>query len=124
MSSIAIGDVHGNLQALDDLLSQVAPNVSARDSVIFLGDYIDRGPDSCRCIDRILRFRQESAATVVTLRGNHEDWLLETQRDYTRHSKREDRKSTRLNSSHSQISYAVFCLKKKKNKKIKIIKIQ
>src|SRR5688572_30966960 len=31
---------------------------------------------------------------------------------------REDRKSTRLNSSHSQISYAVFCLKKKKNKVI------
>src|SRR5688572_31311818 len=31
----------------------------------------------------------------------------------------EDRKSTRLNSSHSQISYAVFCLKKKKKKKIK-----
>src|SRR2546427_1974641 len=31
-----------------------------------------------------------------------------------------DRKSTRLNSSHSQISYAVFCLKKKK-KKIQII---
>src|SRR5688572_31734752 len=28
----------------------------------------------------------------------------------------EDRKSTRLNSSHSQISYAVFCLKKKKKK--------
>src|SRR2546430_3602573 len=33
------------------------------------------------------------------------------------HSRREDRKSTRLNSSHSQISYAVFCLKKKKKKK-------
>src|SRR5688572_33370617 len=31
-----------------------------------------------------------------------------------------DRKSTRLNSSHSQISYAVFCLKKKKNKKKKM----
>src|SRR5688572_33198880 len=31
----------------------------------------------------------------------------------------QDRKSTRLNSSHSQISYAVFCLKKKKNKKRK-----
>src|SRR5256886_4656616 len=31
-----------------------------------------------------------------------------------------DRKSTRLNSSHSQISYAVFCLKKKKNKKLQI----
>src|SRR5688572_31684695 len=37
----------------------------------------------------------------------------------------EDRKSIRLNSSHSQISYAVFCLKKKKKKKkIKIIKIK
>src|SRR5438270_10533460 len=34
---------------------------------------------------------------------------------------REDRKSTRLNSSHSQISYAVFCLKKKKNNKITTI---
>src|SRR2546430_7156869 len=33
-----------------------------------------------------------------------------------------DRKSTRLNSSHSQISYAVFCLKKKKNKKYTIMK--
>src|SRR2546428_2448533 len=32
----------------------------------------------------------------------------------SRPSKREDRKSTRLNSSHDQISYAVFCLKKKK----------
>src|SRR5688572_32437334 len=35
-----------------------------------------------------------------------------------------DRKSTRLNSSHSQISYAVFCLKKKKHKKIKTKKQQ
>src|SRR5688572_31674375 len=30
-----------------------------------------------------------------------------------------DRKSTRLNSSHSQISYAVFCLKKKKKKTLR-----
>src|SRR5688572_32327642 len=37
---------------------------------------------------------------------------------------KKDRKSTRLNSSHSQISYAVFCLKKKKKKKKKIIYIQ
>src|SRR5688572_32966882 len=32
-------------------------------------------------------------------------------------SRARDRKSTRLNSSHSQISYAVFCLKKKKKQK-------
>src|SRR2546427_3781696 len=44
------------------------------------------------------------------LRGEH-DRLVHTRHRYSR-----DRKSTRLNSSHSQISYAVFCLKKKKNK--------
>src|SRR5688572_32619214 len=41
--------------------------------------------------------------------------------DVHRHANREDRKSTRLNSSHSQISYAVFCLKKKTAKLAKLI---
>src|SRR2546422_8587741 len=36
---------------------------------------------------------------------------------HTKPARREDRKSTRLNSSHGYISYAVFCLKKKKKKK-------
>src|SRR3712207_6939630 len=40
-----------------------------------------------------------------------------------RDDRREDRKSTRLNSSHANISYAVFCLKKKKNKSLILIKI-
>src|SRR2546430_5844706 len=39
-----------------------------------------------------------------------------TSRGHARAARRKDRKSTRLNSSHSQISYAVFCLKKKKTK--------
>src|SRR6266853_3329596 len=38
---------------------------------------------------------------------------------HVRRHETQDRKSTRLNSSHSQISYAVFCLKKKKKKKKK-----
>src|SRR5207302_4428226 len=46
-----------------------------------------------------------------------EGWAL-----YTCFAERIDRKSTRLNSSHVKISYAVFCLKKKKKKKTKIIK--
>src|SRR3989475_8824462 len=41
---------------------------------------------------------------------------LDAKRDKLGHLLTQDRKSTRLNSSHSQISYAVFCLKKKKNK--------
>src|SRR5438309_6318519 len=40
----------------------------------------------------------------------HSDWVSKV----AIHT-RPDRKSTRLNSSHSSISYAVFCLKKKKN---------
>jgi serine/threonine protein phosphatase 1 len=46
------------------------------DTIVFLGDYIDRGPDSRACIDATLDFRGRSAARVVCLRGNHEDWLL------------------------------------------------
>jgi len=84
--SIAIGDIHGNLRALNDLLAQLEPTLSARDEVIFLGDYIDRGPDSRGCIDRILRFRGESPAPVILLSGNHEDWMMKTIRDHTRHS--------------------------------------
>src|SRR5688572_30953491 len=46
-------------------------------------------------------------------------WLTSSQSPAWRTPSRQDRKSTRLNSSHSQISYAVFCLKKKKKKKNK-----
>src|SRR5256885_5822228 len=45
--------------------------------------------------------------------GHHEDGLQATD-EKARRSRHEDRKSTRLNSSHLVISYAVFCLKKKK----------
>ena len=86
MATVAIGDIHGNLPALTDLLEQVGKAVRTGDVVVFLGDYIDRGPDSRGCIDAVLRFRDESPAEVVCLRGNHEDWLLRTQADYSRHS--------------------------------------
>jgi serine/threonine protein phosphatase 1 len=86
MATVAIGDVHGNLRALDDLLSKLQPELNAGDTVVFLGDYIDRGPDVRGCIDRILEFRRTASATVVTLLGNHEDWMLRTLADPTRHS--------------------------------------
>src|SRR2546430_13211880 len=50
------------------------------------------------------------ASKVVAIGEAREfQWVF----DATRKQDAEDRKSTRLNSSHSQISYAVFCLKKK-----------
>ena len=42
MATIAIGDIHGQLPALLDLLAQVRGECSAGDTVVFLGDYIDR----------------------------------------------------------------------------------
>ena len=81
MATIAIGDVHGNRAALDDLLTCLQCELAAEDTIVFLGDYIDRGRDSKGCIDSILRFRAESPATVVALLGNHEDALLRTLED-------------------------------------------
>jgi serine/threonine protein phosphatase 1 len=86
VSTYAIGDVHGLAGALERVLAQIRPHVEPADSVVFLGDYIDRGPDSKACIDQIIAFSAEVPARVVTLLGNHEQWLLRTRRDYTDHS--------------------------------------
>ena len=74
MATIAVGDIHGNLQALNDILEQIRPCSGRGETVVFLGDYIDRGPDAKGCVDAILRFRREVEAEVVCLIGNHEDW--------------------------------------------------
>jgi len=86
MAVIAVGDIHGNLSALDDLLDQVGSEIGSGDTIVFLGDYIDRGPDSRGCIERILDLRRTTKAQVVGILGNHEQWMLETSRDFTRHS--------------------------------------
>jgi serine/threonine protein phosphatase 1 len=86
MSTFAIGDIHGHVITLKDVLTQIRGEATASDTVVFLGDYIDRGLSSKACVDAILAFRDETPATVVCLCGNHEDWLLNTLRDYRRHS--------------------------------------
>src|SRR5690349_23022224 len=55
-----------------------------------------------------LRSRRSPARTSTSARSLHQGAARPS---------RQDRKSTRLNSSHVEISYAVFCLKKKKKKK-------
>lgn len=69
---IAIGDVHGCRAALEGLLEVVAPRPS--DRIVFLGDYIDRGPDSRGVIDAVLDLSEHF--DVVTLMGNHEEMML------------------------------------------------
>jgi serine/threonine protein phosphatase 1 len=86
MATIAIGDIHGNFEALDDLLSRVEPELRPDDTLVFLGDYIDRGPDSKGCVERILRLRNAADFRVVALLGNHEQWMLRSLHDPSRHS--------------------------------------
>jgi serine/threonine protein phosphatase 1 len=86
MATIAVGDIHGNLEALGDILDQLRREACRGDTVVFLGDYIDRGRDTQGCVEGILGFQREVDAEVVCLLGNHEDWLLRTLRDHRRHS--------------------------------------
>lgn len=86
MATVAIGDIHGNLGPLEDLLSQVVPEMRPEDTLVFLGDYIDRGPDSKGCVERILRLKSAGAFQVVTLMGNHEQWMLRSLHNPMRHS--------------------------------------
>src|SRR2546430_2999120 len=62
-------------------------------------------------------FRSCSSEADVVLDGSPADRVAGELSWRTRSLRYPDRKSTRLNSSHSQISYAVFCLKKKKKKR-------
>jgi serine/threonine protein phosphatase 1 len=86
VSTYAVGDIHGLAHALRNVLAHIRPRIVAGDTVVFLGDYIDRGPDSRECIDQIIEFAGQVTAPVVTLLGNHEQWLLRTRDDYANHS--------------------------------------
>lgn len=86
MPTVAIGDIHGNFAALDDLLTKLLPELDNGDCLVFLGDYIDRGPQSRECLERIAQLRERSPFQVVALQGNHENWMLKTFRDHSSHS--------------------------------------
>lgn len=73
----AIGDIHGRLDLLCDLLDQIEADRADCDAteIIFLGDYIDRGAASAQVLAHLDAYRP-ARARVTCLRGNHEDALL------------------------------------------------
>jgi serine/threonine protein phosphatase 1 len=79
----AVGDVHGRADLLRDLLQNieldVALNPVQRPVVIFLGDYIDRGPASREVIELLIEL--EKGLEVILLRGNHEAFALDFLQD-------------------------------------------
>jgi serine/threonine protein phosphatase 1 len=69
----AIGDIHGELGLLDDLLERL--ELSDGDRLVFLGDYVDRGPDSKGVVERLIDLAQR--IECVFLLGNHESMFLD-----------------------------------------------
>lgn len=72
----AIGDIHGRLDLLDELLTRIAADDRARPrdvvtQYVFLGDLIDRGPDSSGVVERLMAFGRDRR-DVRFLMGNHE----------------------------------------------------
>ena len=79
MAVHAIGDIHGCVATLDALLTRLKPTPG--DHLIFIGDYVDRGPNSKAVIDRLLELEeaaaQEKGPRCTFLRGNHDQMMLD-----------------------------------------------
>lgn len=76
MKTFVIGDIHGRRVQLERLCSML-PRDSARDTLVLLGDLVDRGEDAQGVVRSCLALADESPAGVVVLRGNHEQMLLD-----------------------------------------------
>jgi serine/threonine protein phosphatase 1 len=76
----AVGDIHGRPDLLEKILARIAKDAKKGKPqtvrLVFLGDYVDRGPDSRGVVRRLMGRPPEGIDQMVALRGNHEDMLL------------------------------------------------
>lgn len=75
-----IPDIHGRFQELELILKRILPlrkSDGGLDTLIFLGDYMDRRPDGHLVLDRLIQLKAKYLTQVICLRGNHEDMFLE-----------------------------------------------
>lgn len=78
-TTYAIGDVHGRLDLLDELLERVETDAASRGShakIVFTGDYVDRGANSFGVIERLMAGPRRPGDSFVCLRGNHDDLFV------------------------------------------------
>ncbi|HEX8016189.1 MAG TPA: metallophosphoesterase family protein [Flavobacterium sp.] len=73
MRTLVIGDIHGGLKALVQLLNRIA--LSETDRLIFLGDYVDGWSESAQVIDFLIRLSQKHEC--IFIKGNHDAWCQE-----------------------------------------------
>lgn len=82
MRNLVVGDIHGEYEKLINVLKK-ANYIPLNDSIIFLGDYIDRGPDSCKVVQYIQELKVNFSKYVILLKGNHEDMAIKYLNDKT-----------------------------------------
>ncbi|TCU13149.1 metallophosphoesterase family protein [Rhizobium sullae] len=73
--TFAVGDIHGCLEPLREMLDRIRAYARAG-TVVFIGDYIDRGPDSKGVIDLLMNGSRSQSWRWICLKGNHEDMML------------------------------------------------
>ena len=76
MKTFIVGDIHGRCAQLNGLLD-LLPRDEATDTLVFLGDLIDRGPDIPGCVEHVSKLCVANPDRVICLRGNHEQMLLD-----------------------------------------------
>src|SRR6267378_1723363 len=76
MKTFVVGDIHGRCAQLSNLLDML-PRDPSLDTLIFLGDLIDRGFDAPGCVDHVVKMCRENPERVICLRGNHEQMMLD-----------------------------------------------
>ena len=76
MKTFVVGDIHGRCAQLLNLLDML-PRDPENDTLVFLGDLIDRGADAPGCVTHILELSRENPERVICLRGNHEQMLMD-----------------------------------------------
>ena len=69
----AVGDIHGEREMLEELLAKLP--LRDEDELVFMGDYVDRGPDSRGVVDRLLEISRTRRCTFLC--GNHESMFLD-----------------------------------------------
>jgi serine/threonine protein phosphatase 1 len=77
MLTYAIGDIHGSYTKLRNLLDHCLAHRGANEyRLVFLGDYVDRGPHSRDVVEYLIKTQAEAPDRVACLKGNHEEMLL------------------------------------------------
>src|SRR5260221_3892347 len=79
MKIAVIPDIHGHLDALQSLLKAMGP-AGKNFSIIQLGDFIDRGPDSRACVELLMKLQAKAPGHFIVLKGNHEDMCVKSGR--------------------------------------------